>query len=746
MKTSVYSFAAQLGILLLIANPAAQGQIRLERGMVITTSSVVEPRDYFISSDSTGAIVIRGHNIEVDFRGARLIGASDSQSPDTFTGTGIRIEGSNITVRNAVVRGYKLGIWATNSNGLRITASDLSYNYRQRLKSTIEREHLDDWMSYHTNENDEWMRYGAAIYIADSDSVSVDSAIVTGGQNGLMLTNVNQSAVFANAFTFNSGIGIGMYRSSNNKIQHNRLDWNVRGYSDGVYHRGQDSAAILMYEQSSDNTIAYNSATHSGDGLFLWAGQSTMDSGEGGCNNNLIFGNDFSYAPTNGIEVTFSSNTIIANKIHGCWHGIWGGYSYRTSILGNSFADNDEHIAIEHGQFITIEENSFTGGDIGVRVWERDKQPEDWGYTEKRDVSSRRFAISGNEFDSVSVPVDIRDTERVDLQHNVFKSSFETLRLALSPTTIKYNSFPSYAEPTEAPIEGEYLNVRDNVFGHVYSTHVSLEPDRYAPAPIGSLGTPTIPEEIPIGRRFMMIDEWGPYDFRSPIFWPRTDRSQLVQHFESFGPDGEWRLVRYEGVDSVSAESGVIGDPLTIYLPKDQAVDVDLQFEFVGDVVVDRFGRENEEGRPYRFSYTYFSAPISWTTKFFQYNAETDPRSNYEAFSRLIADAPVIRQDSSVLAYQWYGSPAPGITADHFATVSTGRLEVPDGEYILDVTSDDGVRVWLDGKLIHDDWTYHAPRLASIPVKLRGTHEIRIEHFEIDGYSTLVAQIRRPAN
>ena len=53
---------------------------------------------------------------------------------------------------------------------------------------------------------------------------------------------------------------------------HNRIDWCVRGYSHGFYNRGQDSAGLLMYEQSSRNTVAYNSVTHGGDGLFLWAG------------------------------------------------------------------------------------------------------------------------------------------------------------------------------------------------------------------------------------------------------------------------------------------------------------------------------------------------------------------------------------------------------------------------------------------------------------------------------------------
>ena len=68
---------------------------------------------------------------------------------------------------------------------------------------------------------------------------------------------------------------------------------------------------------------------------------------------------------------------------------------------------------------------------------------------------------------------------------------------------------------------------------------------------------------------------------------------------------------------------------------------------------------------------------------------------------------------------------------------------MPEGEYFLDVSSDDGVRVWVDGKMVHDDWTYHAPRQESISLSLGGQHFVRIEHFEIDGYATLTAQLRR---
>ena len=123
---------------------------------------------------------------------------------------------------------------------------------------------------------------------------------------------------------------------------HNRIDWCVRGYSHGFYNRGQDSAGLLMYEQSSNNVVAYNSVTHGGDGLFLWAGQSTMDTGQGGANDNLFYRNDFSHAPTNGIEATFSRNTFLDNRVEEYWHGVWGGYSYDSWWSDNTFARNTE--------------------------------------------------------------------------------------------------------------------------------------------------------------------------------------------------------------------------------------------------------------------------------------------------------------------------------------------------------------------------------------------------------------------
>ena len=169
---------------------------------------------------------------------------------------------------------------------------------------------------------------GAGIYLADSDGAEIDHTTIVQGQNGLMLARSSGAKVWNNTFSFLSGIGIGLYRASANTIMHNRIDWCVRGYSHTFYNRGQDSAGILIYEQSNHNVVAFNSVTHDGDGLFLWAGQSTMDTGQGGANDNVVFDNDFSFAPTNGIEATFSRNVLYGNRVEECWHGLWGGYSF----------------------------------------------------------------------------------------------------------------------------------------------------------------------------------------------------------------------------------------------------------------------------------------------------------------------------------------------------------------------------------------------------------------------------------
>src|SRR5436190_12539546 len=140
-----------------------------------------------------------------------------------------------------------------------------------------------------------------------------------------------------------------------------------------------------------------------------------MDNGQGGCNDNILFGNDFSYAPTNGIEVTFSRNKILKNRIFECDNGIWAGYSYNTEIANNQFRNNNIAIAVEHGQAIDIHHNLFFRDKTAIKLWAREEQPADWGYAKYRDTRSRNYNLAFNSYNDNKVALDLIRTDSLKI-------------------------------------------------------------------------------------------------------------------------------------------------------------------------------------------------------------------------------------------------------------------------------------------------------------------------------------------
>jgi hypothetical protein len=70
-------------------------------------------------------------------------------------------------------------------------------------------------------------------------------------------------------------------------------------------------------------------------------------------------------------------------------------------------------------------------------------------------------------------------------------------------------------------------------------------------------------------------------------------------------------------------------------------------------------------------------------------------------------------------------------------------LSPTPGEYTLEVTTDDGCRVWFDDVMvIKDAWHYQGPTQYKATVKVTGQHRIRVEHFQIDGYAALKVNLK----
>ncbi len=540
----------------------AQATIELRQGLVITRSARIAPRTYRLpaaqSADSP-VITIRGDNITVDFAGATLEGAPADATPDAGSGVALYIEGGrNVRIMNAHIRGYKVGILARGTRALSLIDNDLSYNWRPRLTNNS--------ISLDQNDKEEWLRYGAGVYLADVTGGEIRSNVVTQGMNGLVLARSNAIRVWNNNFSFNSGVGIRIYGSTNDTIVHNRVDFNVRD---------EGGAGILMLAQSSNNVVAYNSITHGGDGLTLWAGRSATDTVAGGSNDNVFYMNDFSFAVVHGIEAIASRNAFIRNYIEGAGTGLWNAYTFDSRIVGNRFVDNRVGVAIEHGRNHTIVANIFAEDSTAIHLW---------GDSTNR---STTYKIEGNLFGTGRVGVRSSNTRALSIVENRFVD-------VDSATVLRDTTGYTFSGNTDG---------RDSPW-----------PRRFARPPLELVGT--VPDPLKDGflparqdttlagrpRSAIILDEWGPYDYRSPRLWPVDGSNGLG--LITLGPAGRWRVVSRRGIASLSSDAGTIGDTISVTPQPDSTNDWELTLQYTGTSTVSPRGALLRAGTPYRFSYS----------------------------------------------------------------------------------------------------------------------------------------------
>ncbi|MHC4341771.1 MAG: NosD domain-containing protein [Planctomycetota bacterium] len=623
----------------------------------------------------------------VDLRGVVLVGAEEGTPPDLFEGIGIVVEGCRrVLIKGGRLRGFRCAILVRGCEEVAITGVDVSGNFRQRLKSTPEREDPSDWLWPHENDEQQWRKnYGAGICLENCKGCVVFECTGRNQQNGIILDRCTGCRIYDNDFSFNSGWGIALWRSSKSWINRNSCDWCVRGYSHGVYDRGQDSAGILVFEQCNGNLFWGNSATHSGDGFFLYAGHETLKkTGKGGCNDNLVVSNDFSHAVANGIEATFSTkNRFVENICDDCNYGIWAGYSYGCIFGSNKLRNNSiAGIAIEHGMDNAIQGNLLEGNPKGIWLWwDDDKDLLASLFGQAHPCRSEGYRIVKNRYKNNKTDVYLQDTSKVAFGESLPATLVKRGRCEEVTTgtgsAVNPGGFPEYG-----------LEARRETF----------------------LG-----QGVPRGRRQIMIDEWGPLDPHKPAVFPRHVVAWVGCRFHVLG----------------------------------------LQYDFEVDGLPEGFRVEKRVGsfqvsggemglRPFecvvvaggkRFPVSGVLLNATWEVGFWEWNQ--DPREHTGTFD----GDPVERTTSKRLDFHWkHGGPCGG---DRFATRAITRMPLPEGRYEIRTLSDDGVRVRIDGKVVQEDWTWHAPRENRTVVEIgAGEHEIVVEHFEIDGYAALSFDLR----
>ncbi|MBC6697413.1 RICIN domain-containing protein [Hymenobacter sp. BT190] len=114
-----------------------------------------------------------------------------------------------------------------------------------------------------------------------------------------------------------------------------------------------------------------------------------------------------------------------------------------------------------------------------------------------------------------------------------------------------------------------------------------------------------------------------------------------------------------------------------------------------------------------------------------------------------LAGTPLLRRVDAVVDFEWKeGIPAPGVRNDNFSVRWEGQVEAPStGRYKFITRSNDGVRLWVNGKQILDNWSAQGTTtITSAEVSLAAGERatIKMEYYDQEGEATVRLQWVRP--
>jgi len=112
---------------------------------------------------------------------------------------------------------------------------------------------------------------------------------------------------------------------------------------------------------------------------------------------------------------------------------------------------------------------------------------------------------------------------------------------------------------------------------------------------------------------------------------------------------------------------------------------------------------------------------------------------------------PILTRTDKQISFHWGdGSPDPKVPDDKFSARWTGQLEAApkSGDYTFALSSDDGVRLWVNGKKVIDAWKplFDITNTAKVHLEAGEKANIRLEYFEATGGANVILGWIPPAD
>jgi hypothetical protein len=634
-----------------------------------------------------GVIRLEGaRGVELDLEGVEVRGQMrDSCNPDAYGYGIVLVDCQDVVITGGAVGGYKSCIVLEDC--ARVTLDGITFDgwYGQELGSSLSGEDPSDNLAALENTNGEWTeRYGAAIHATNCTGLVIKDCSGRHGQNGIVCANVTDSQVFDNDFSFLSGWGFGCFAGSRNIISHNRFDYCVRGYGHGVYAADHGASGMLLAGHSCDNVIRSNSATHCGTGLRIHGGL------------DLIEGTD----DVTSLEGGSDRNLIVENDLgFAVTAGIDAAFSRQCMVLRNRIGGCREVGVL--GRYCAdwvIHENEIDGGrGSGLKL-----------------DHSQAWVVSDNTITRNEIGLELSSEPEPEIESSPFAESHST---SSANHWLLGNTFES--------------NDLDLVFAH--SQYLTMHANRFD----GD------------GSRLHVSDLISADD---PDLDLETVTSWL-QGYDGSLPSGHVGACTLSPWEDAEPEALVqarrIQDPPSLGSQVVSAEVLGVHKGGLETIVLGSVGpwdfRSGEPmpaaGRPGGLL-----GGVRWDGRWFSWNPEThDPRGNLEGWLAL-SEQPLVRREVANFVSPWGTADVRRIVGtSHFGLVATATLSLDvGGTFRMAMTSDDGIRVYVDGEVAFEDWTWHAGRRDQVQLDLAaGDHDLRIEYFQVDGASELTLGLVR---
>ncbi len=210
----------------------------------------------------------------------------------------------------------------------------------------------------------------------------------------------------------------------------------------------------------------------------------------------------------------------------------------------------------------------------------------------------------------------------------------------------------------------------------------------------------------------VFLGKWGSYGFGDGQFFSPSGIAVAPDGTVYVADTGNDRIQHFSATGGFLGKWGSFGSG-------------DGQFSFPSGVAVAPDGTvyvtDSGNERIQAFGTAY---PTTWRGEFFG--------------NEWLTERPLLITNTSSLNFEWAASPGSGLPADHFSDRWLRYVYFDSTSYQFTLTADDGVRFWIDDRLVLDAWQQHQRKTYVVTHSLsRGYHRLLIEHRESEGQASL---------